>query len=71
MLYAGRPAQHLPPDVSSRKLDRCQYLIVMNLIGVHRAKYPLGVINHGRLGLVDIEYDSFNRQQAYLFKIRY
>jgi len=60
----------LPRDLSPGKLWRCKYLFVMNLVAEHGPKYPLDVIDHDRLELVDIEHDSQDRQQAYPFRIR-
>lgn len=70
MLYTQRPAIRLPPDLAPGNLKRCEYLFVMNLKAEHMPKYPLNIVEHERLELVDIQHDIKGEQQAYLFRIR-
>jgi len=69
MLYGHRPAERLPPKLSPRWLRKCEYLFIMNLSANHYPKYPLDVLDHDRLELVDIEHDKAGNQQAYLFRL--
>lgn len=70
MLYTQRPAIRLPSNLAPGNLRRCEYLFVMNLKAEHTPKYPLDVIEHERLELMDIQHDIKGEQQAYLFRIR-
>lgn len=69
MLYTQRPAVRLPSNLDPGNLTRCKYLFVMNLRAIKKPKYPLEVIDHDRLKLVDIQHDRKGNQQAYLFRI--
>lgn len=70
VLYSDRRAIMLPQQASIDKLRLCDYLFVMNLVGMFDANYPLGEIDGDKLALLDMQSDSQGRPQAFLFRIQ-
>lgn len=69
ILYADRPAIMMSSDPAPEKMQRCDYLFVMNLIGEYEALFPLGNMSLEHLRLLDEERDSTGSQQAFLFRL--